>query len=243
VTETAGDSFGIGRVIGRTFDAIRANLVIYLGVGLVLLALPEALASYVVARSGMDTWASLRISNLLSATVGLLATLILMHAAMRTLSGKTAEFGDSLAAGFRLFFPGFGISWLTNLGVIVGLVLLIVPGIILAIWWCVALPARIAEGEGVMAAIGRSRALTKGWRWHILGLFAIAAGAFILLFIILGVAAYITTGSEESPLIDIVVTPLATMLTTFIGAAGAPAIYHELIRLKGGRLETADVFA
>ena len=57
-----------------------------------------------------------------------------------------------------------------SFGVMIGMILVIVPGIILLLMWWVYIPAIVVEGKGIIGAFGRSRELTRGRRWHILGL-------------------------------------------------------------------------
>jgi hypothetical protein len=56
------------------------------------------------------------------------------------------------------------VSVLMGLGVGLGLVLLIVPGILLAIRWAVAVPVVMLEGVGARAAMHRSQELVHGHR-------------------------------------------------------------------------------
>ena len=48
---------------------------------------------------------------------------------------------------------------LAGLGIAVGLVLLIVPGLILLTWWCLIVPVIVLEGRQVGEAFTRSREL------------------------------------------------------------------------------------
>jgi hypothetical protein len=54
------------------------------------------------------------------------------------------------------------VSILTGVGVAFGLVLLIVPGVILAVRWALAAPIVMLEGLGARAAMRRSQELVKG---------------------------------------------------------------------------------
>jgi hypothetical protein len=56
------------------------------------------------------------------------------------------------------------VSLLMGIGVGIGLVLLIVPGILLAIRWAVAAPVVMLEGTGARAAMRRSQELVEGHR-------------------------------------------------------------------------------
>ena len=66
-----------------------------------------------------------------------------------------------------------------GLAITVGYALLIVPGVALSVIWSVAAPAMVAERRGVRAALKRSRELTAGARWVIVGLFAVIMVASI----------------------------------------------------------------
>ena len=66
-------------------------------------------------------------------------------------------------------------------GVGVGLVLLIVPGIIFALMWSLAIPVAVLEGQGLRGATSRSAALTKGDRGRI---FVISCLFVLLVYIV-----------------------------------------------------------
>jgi hypothetical protein len=74
-----------------------------------------------------------------------------------------------------------GLSMLVGLGVFAGLIALIVPGILLALMWALAVPVKILENKGVTDSMSRSADLTKGDRGRI---FVIAVLFFVLSFAI-----------------------------------------------------------
>ena len=53
-------------------------------------------------------------------------------------------------------------SFLSSLGIILGMLLFLVPGLILALHWSLAHMAIVVEGVGGSAGLGRSRHLVKG---------------------------------------------------------------------------------
>jgi hypothetical protein len=82
---------------------------------------------------------------------------------------------------------------LAGIGIAIGFVLLVVPGLILLTWWCLIVPVIVLEGKAVGAAFGRSRELVRGHGWTVLGivvvtaiLTAIASGIIQSLFSFLG---------------------------------------------------------
>jgi len=64
-------------------------------------------------------------------------------------------------------------SWLSTLMIVLGLVLLIIPGIIALSWTMVALPVAAIEGRSSSPATERSRALARGRMKHVLGTMAL----------------------------------------------------------------------
>jgi len=64
---------------------------------------------------------------------------------------------------------------LAGLGIAVGLVLLIVPGLVLLTWWSLIVPVIVLEGKQVREAFTRSRELVTGSGWTVFGVVIIAA--------------------------------------------------------------------
>ena len=60
------------------------------------------------------------------------------------------------------------LSILTGVGVGLGFLAFIVPGVLLAIRWALAAPVVMLEGLGARAAMKRSRELVRGHRWAVL---------------------------------------------------------------------------
>jgi hypothetical protein len=62
-----------------------------------------------------------------------------------------------------------------GLGIALGFLALIVPGVLLALRWSVVAQVAAVEHGGWIPSLSRSRALTRGHYWHIFGLFVITA--------------------------------------------------------------------
>jgi hypothetical protein len=63
---------------------------------------------------------------------------------------------------------------LAGIGIAIGFVLLIVPGLILLTWWCLIVPVITLEGKRVGESFGRSRELVRGHGWTVFGIVIIA---------------------------------------------------------------------
>src|SRR3546814_7670999 len=91
----------------------------------------------------------------------------LVRATIAHTEGRRASFGESAAAWLVVALPLSGLSILAAIGIWLGLILLIVPGIMLFCMWAVVAPALVEERTGVFGVFGRSRELTKIGRAHV----------------------------------------------------------------------------
>jgi hypothetical protein len=82
-----------------------------------------------------------------------------------------------------------GVSILFGVGVGIGFVLLIIPGLILLVMWSVVAPVTVLERPGVFAAFGRSRELVRGNGWAVFGVIAIVGVAVIVVSLAVGIAS------------------------------------------------------
>lgn len=255
--------FDMSRVIERAFGALAANFVTLCVSAFLFVFLPQAALGYFQTRfmtelvEGGDAFAGSSVD--LTALVGAFFLGVVLNAVMQgvathaTVSGlqdRKVGLGQSLAAGVSAVLPLIGVAILYGLGVLAGTIALIVPGVILALMWCVSAPAVVIEKKGVFAALGRSRDLTRNHRGVILGLVVIYWVAAIAFGMLLGVFFVAAAGAfqPENALLfnNAVVNPLVTSLSTMLSACGVAAIYVELRTLKEGagtgREEIAALF-
>jgi hypothetical protein len=103
-----------------------------------------------------------------------------------------------------------GAGILAGLGIAIGLVLLIVPGLILLTWWCLIVPVIVFEGKRVGESFSRSRELVRGHGWTVFGVViisvvatAIASGVIQSIFSFLGpFLRYWIGGAIASAIVD-----------------------------------------
>lgn len=253
----------IGRVFQRAMAAISLNPVVILSLALLVGALPGIIINYGFVQLGVGapraalatgTISPLQFmsATLLSSVVMLVVSALVQGALTRaTVSaneGKRATFGESLSAGFRVILPLIGLSILWALGVGLGFILLIVPGIILLMMWAVAVPALVVERQGVFAAFSRSVELTKGSRWKIFGLSLVLLVIYWLLSVIVGIVG-LGMYSPQNPAGFTVANMIGSIIvgTIFNMLWGTiqPSLYAELRYSKeGDSMENlAEVFA
>jgi hypothetical protein len=168
---------------------------------------------------------------------GLILQCTIIYGTVNDLNERKVSIGESLSVGLRAFLPVLGLGILLGLAVALGFVLLIVPGIMLAVAWCVAIPAYVVERPGIMEAFGRSAELTRGNRWAIFGLFVIyfiAAIVIQLVVTMIGGVAGLAAGGSPPLISRVLLMPLVQVVSTLVASTGAAVLYAELRRVREG---------
>lgn len=122
--------------------------------------------------------------------------------------------GDLLRSVEPVLLPLMAVSILTAIGVAIGFVLFIIPGLILLVFWSVVAPVTVLERPGVFAAFARSRQLVAGNAWPVFGVIILVAFAVGLVSFGVGLAAA-SLGSVGRALlqwaVDAAVAPLSAL--------------------------------
>lgn len=252
--ETSGATFEIGRVLGQTFGVLGRNFFLLLGLSILFSGVPTALIAAAQSPAfGIVNSENSSMLDMLGRLASLVSGVVLQGALIRVaiddLSKRGASFGNALASGFGLILPLIGLGILMGIAQMIGIVLLVIPGLFLIVRWLVSAPALVAEEKGVTAAMGRSADLTEGSRWPIFGLVLLYIVPALLIYFGFGLLIQ-TTGliyAQDIPGAATMIGLAAAidMATGLVGAAGAAAIYIELRRVKEGVgvEELAQVFA
>jgi hypothetical protein len=141
-----------------------------------------------------------------------------------------------------------GASILAGIGITIGLLLIIVPGLFLITIWAVIVPVIIIERSGALASFGRSRRLVRGHGWHVFGTLVMVYIIMIVANIILGLIfsalphvlgeglSSVISGTLISPFLAIVVTLVYYRLvgSSAPAAGGDPWAYQQQPPSYGG---------
>jgi len=106
-------------------------------------------------------------------TYAILQAALIRGAAQATV-GDAVDVETSYKWGLRKFGTVLLVSFLTGILVVIGLILLIVPGVILLTRFTVAIPALVIEDHKGTEPMNRSWNLTRGHFWHVLGTIFVA---------------------------------------------------------------------
>jgi hypothetical protein len=176
-----------------------------------------------------------------------LAVLLVLAACFRAIAqaylGRPTDWRESLSYALKHVPSLLWLALLYGLGVVLGLILLILPGIWLYVAWPFAMPALLIEGRRGRAALGRSFQLVRGRWWRTFGIIIVG---FILAGVVSSLVqgvflAGILVGSDNDALV-LLFSALAGVvgltITTPFQAALLTVVYFDLrVRKEGFDLE------
>lgn len=240
--------FDLGQVIERTFKSIAKNWAVYFGASALLIGVPSLIMTWgqtnlTLATQGMSSWGpvigALVVGFALLLMGGVLLQAIVLKAAVNGFNGKSTTFGNAFETGLKKALPLVGLAIVMGMALVIGFILLIVPGIVLAVFWAVAAPVLVAENRGVFASLERSADLTKGHRWALFGLLVIYAVLSWIIGIVVavvgGALGALATGAMSGPVM-MVINAIINVLSGVVGSAGAASLYFELRSAKEGAI-------
>ncbi|MDO9407326.1 hypothetical protein [Patulibacter sp.] len=173
-------------VVGRAIEIFRAHAAVLFPVALIF-ALIQAMVTIALADTSAAAIA-LGVSLVTSVFFqGMVVTFV-----RDVEAGLPPGTEPSVGTLFRSVSPVAGplllVSLLAGLGIGVGFVLLIVPGLILLTIWAVVAPVVVLERTGVLASFGRSQELVRGSGWPVFGTLVLMVLLLIATAIVGGLA-------------------------------------------------------
>jgi hypothetical protein len=150
----------------------------------------------------------------------------------------------SWAGFFEIMLPLVIMTLLSTLGVGLGLLLLIIPGLMLATAWAVAAPALIMEGKSPFVALGRSRDLVRGYSWPVFGLFVLTIVVMVLWESMVGVIGYSLEDAFPEQHMDWIFESIVSPWGSLPMIAIPVTLYFYIVALKEGGTDVsiAEVF-
>ena len=244
---TVANAVDTGQVVKSVWHLIRDNWLQISAITLVFVAVPDATSSWVDGEHSLSgSTKGVGESNdyisgfvmVIAVFMDFLASGLITYLLLAT-HGKVSGTARQVAS---LILPLIFLCLLTTFGIIVGLVLLVIPGALLAVAWSVAIPVLVAEKRSPMHSLRRSLDLTKGSRkpifWLILGL-------VLAIFLVMAFGEFLTSLTEGLNWFPLATMIISAILEAFVNALFpivSVALYLHLRTIKEGP-ETDEVAA
>jgi len=222
---TLNSSIDVGAVIRRTFEIYVDQAAVLMPAAAVVVGIAVVLNFLLIAAaSGLAV-----IGTIISLVATTLFTGMVVELVADVRDGRRdASVGQLLRAVTPVLGNLILVAIVAGIGILVGLILIVVPGLILATMWAVAAPVVVLERPGGLRALGRSRELVKGNGWNV---FAV----ILLLVIVVGLLTGVVGVAAESAGtgVGLVVRVIVGVLAAPISALAAAVLYFELGGSRG----------
>jgi len=217
----------VGRVIREVFELYAAHAVPLL---------VSAFAIFFIV-SFLGAFADSVLVQFLFAIISLIATTLYAGFVVKLVEDvrdgrRDFTVGELFSSASKYIFPLIVNGFLKGVAVLIGFVLLIIPGLYLLTIWAVTSPAIVAEEKGSVAAFGRSNELVDGQK---MAVFLTILTAFLITIGIGLVAATIGEGIGDGA--RFALSLFASTVTAPIVGLAAAVIFFDL---GGGAAEPPD---
>jgi hypothetical protein len=232
-SRAAADRVSVGGVVNETFSIYGQNALALIGSSIVVFVI-VGVASGLLQNSGGVVLA------LLAAIVRLagyaLYTGFVVKLVHDVRDGRRDQtVGDLFSSAAPAIVPLIAFGILYAIGVTIGLILLIVPGLILLTFWSVGAPAIVVEGAGPIEAFARSWRLVRGEAWSVF--------ATLVVILLIVIAIGVVFGAIATPISDgaiLVASIISSVITAPIFALAVSVMFFDL---GGGRAADAPAAA
>lgn len=181
---------GAAAAVGQALRAFLKEFPTIAILTLIVFGPPEATKSYYLyaTEQQANLFLVLRLDLWIGGIMGALLTPAVIYALMwRFRTGSEPSIGQALRWGVRMWLRTFGYRVLAGLAIMVGLILLIVPGIVVAVLLSLIGPVVAVEGAGQSNVLGRSWELARRHGWKIFGACVLAFLLYMAMVFAVGV--------------------------------------------------------
>lgn len=239
---------GAGSLVSQSFSVMFSNLIPIAIVSFIPIVLNLALNSSLLG-FGVMTGAEepdfvtggsgIIIAYILTALVGFvtygLIVAMLVQLAYDAKSDRPKEYGRYFKAALATLVPNIVMTLVITILYSLGFILLIVPGLWLMALFSVVIPALVIERAG-FGAMSRSRALTRGYRWPIVGALILVGICTILLNAALTFVAGLIGAAlgGAGVVIGILIVAISNVVFYGLVSVTASLVYARLREIKEG---------
>jgi len=217
------------RVFERIFSIYRDQFTLLIPAALILFIPVAVLNGLVLAGGGA-------LAALATTAIALIATFwyqgMVVEAVVDILDGRRDHTVGSLFSSVSPFIGTLiGAGILATIIIVIGFILIIVPGLIALTFLAVVAPAVVIDRAGVTDALRRSRDLVRGNAWRVFGVIVVL---FLLTTIIGSIASAIGGSASDDSFVGFALADLVVrVLLGPLSAIAATVMYVELRRVKG----------
>ena len=217
------DGFSMNVAFREAQALFGENAGLYAGLALVF-GIPSAIAK--LATKGNEGIATLLVSLVVAAVFTAISEAAITLGALRRVRGQAVG-NDVLSGALDYYVPVLVALLLSSLATMLGIKLLILPGIYVAALLFMVIPAVVDEKLGGIKGLERSMALGTGYRFEMFLM------VFLFIVVLLGVTLMLRSLLSSAPLLAAFADWLAVSVISAFGTVLAVTSYAQLRALGG----------
>ena len=187
----------VGGVLGEAWGLYTRFFARFFTIAIIVYLVVNLLNALIATAFSKSTGAALLLA-LITAVVSLVGTFWLQGALVYAVDDvRDGRIDTTVGQVFERVRPYLATliiaGFLAALGIVIGLVFIIVPGLVLLTWWCLIVPVIVLDGKSIGESFSASRELVRGHGWTVFGIIivtwivsAIASGIIQAIFSFLG---------------------------------------------------------
>jgi len=224
----------LGEILDGTLTLLRQRLGLFFGLSIICLGLPTALSFYVQFQRGSADFSLVSLADLVLRTIGyLLLQGATVYVVSESYLGRDPQFGDALGFALgkmgKIFAAGFASGIVTALAFL----LLVIPGIIVACGYSVAVPVVVLEELNASTdSLGRSWSLTKGFKGKAFLLGLVMVALFLVLIIGLGILIGLATALFKPLIVPGMILVAVMMLLIYPFVTSVLTLFYYDLRVR-----------
>ena len=241
------ERFDVNRVVVRTIDILRTNLVLITALTLILFGLPKVGSAFLDFTT-VDIPLFGRLFDITGFIYGLIAWFgfyalqgAVNHVFAADVNGRAPSLRQGLRIGVNFLLPVLCISLIMVVSFWVTVWFLIAPALIILTLWSMATPAAVFERLGVGDALARSSGLTQGYRWQVFAIGAVFFGVWCIVHSMLDNGHHHRHVQDALEYVGNVTHAIRQLLLAIFDTVAAPigavltaSTYYELRMVKEG---------
>ena len=238
---------GVGDIVGSTFSIYFGRFLVIVPLAMIPAFASDLLSYFLLGVSNeMDPSqvgsGRILLASLFSILGTSAATGFVILAAYDARLGRSGGIGQYVGTVLRAIVPIVLCTIVVGIGVGIGAVLLLVPGLWLYGVWCVVVPAIVIERAG-FASLGRSA--ERGYRWPCIGTLLLIMVCFLFITVVARMIGNVILGGAMTGFGGVIVNAIAGGLAMGLSGVSVAMIYARLREIKEGTSleQIVEVFA
>ena len=209
-------------VLGESWSYYKRFAGHFLLIAFVIYVVAAAIVALLSLAGSVGTFIGL----IISVIAAFLVQAALVKAVQDVRDGRAdLNLGETVSAVVPFLPAVIAASILAGIGIAIGFVLIIVPGLILLTFWSLIVPSIVIGGEGVFGSFSKSWRTVRGYAWHVFGTYVLVFLILIVFDIVLGLIllalpivarnfiSNVVSGTLVTPFLALVVTLIYYRLT------------------------------